>query len=680
MPGCFAVVHRARCRRTPGLAAGRLGRASLTAGGQPIKPDREDFPACRADAPGNCRGHAIRCSKNIMHCGAFNPLTARTEVTAVLPAQEEILAERMAALTAADIPPGDDARWDDGTGRPAELAALDGNGWEELLAAAVPVITGLRAAPSGPADPPDPEWDAFPAGFVRRDRSGGGTGFADGGELDVLAGGLALAGFADDAQAGLPRADDDSLVGVIRAWRRVASWAAARELAAVAELARRRPADRTPPGLAGGFPPVMSEFIPDEVAAALTLTRGAAGAETTLAVDLAGPLAPTAALLAGGRIDLPRARVIADGCATLSPAHAAAVQAAVLPDAPGQHTGQLRRALVRAVREADPDACRKQREEAEKDARVDCWPGPSGTATLAGRNLPPAQAIAADRRLGRIARAWQQQGAAGGISLLRAWAYLALLAGNDTTTPPPGLLPPPAPGARQPGPDTDTGPLPAGHEQQVPAGLRRPGPDADGLPPLAAMINLNIPLTTLMGLTGNLGEAAGYGPIDADTARILACAAAGHRATRWSITVTGPAGHALAHGRAARRAPASSPDGTGWTVAVTAEPIAAGECDHRNAEPGYRPGPALQALIRARSKTCSYHGCSRPAAPCDLDHSIPHDQGGITCECNLAPLCRTHHRMKQAEQWQLEQVSPGVMAWLTPAGRRYITLPSKHPT
>src|SRR5487761_1796831 len=189
------------------------------------------------------------------HCGPFHPLPARTEVTAVLPTQEEILADRMAALTAADIPPDDDATgWDDdGTGRPAELAALDGNGWEELLAAAVPVITGLRDEPSWPADPPDPAGQAFPAGFGPRDGSGGGTGVAGGG---------ALAGFAGQAHAGLPRADDDSLVGVIRAWRRVASWAAAAELAAVAELARRRPAYRPPPGGAGGFPPVMSEFIP----------------------------------------------------------------------------------------------------------------------------------------------------------------------------------------------------------------------------------------------------------------------------------------------------------------------------------------------------------------------------------------------------------------------------------
>jgi hypothetical protein len=36
--------------------------------------------------------------------------------------------------------------------------------------------------------------------------------------------------------------------------------------------------------------------------------------------------------------------------------------------------------------------------------------------------------------------------------------------------------------------------------------------------------------------------------------------------------------------------------------------------------------------------------------------------------------------MKQAENWQLEQTSAGVMAWITPAGRRYTTIPNQHPT
>jgi hypothetical protein len=115
-------------------------------------------------------------------------------------------------------------------------------------------------------------------------------------------------------------------------------------------------------------------------------------------------------------------------------------------------------------------------------------------------------------------------------------------------------------------------------------------------------------------------------------------------------------------------------------VRVTAEPIATWQCDHRNAEPGYRPSPALQRLVRARSTTCTGPGCRRPAGRADLDHTIPYDDGGITCECDLAPLCRFCHRLKQSQGWTLQQPSPGVMVWITPAGRRYLTLPSQHPT
>jgi hypothetical protein len=52
---------------------------------------------------------------------------------------------------------------------------------------------------------------------------------------------------------------------------------------------------------------------------------------------------------------------------------------------------------------------------------------------------------------------------------------------------------------------------------------------------------------------------------------------------------------------------------------------------------------------------------------------VPHDQGGKTCECNLAPLCRHHHRCKQAGGWQLTQPKPGHMTWQTPSGRVYET-------
>ena len=57
--------------------------------------------------------------------------------------------------------------------------------------------------------------------------------------------------------------------------------------------------------------------------------------------------------------------------------------------------------------------------------------------------------------------------------------------------------------------------------------------------------------------------------------------------------------------------------------------------------PLYTTNPAdfggLDALIRTR---CTAPGCGRPAARCDLDHTLAWDKGGITCECGLAPRCK----------------------------------------
>jgi hypothetical protein len=43
------------------------------------------------------------------------------------------------------------------------------------------------------------------------------------------------------------------------------------------------------------------------------------------------------------------------------------------------------------------------------------------------------------------------------------------------------------------------------------------------------------------------------------------------------------------------------------------------------------------------------------------------------------PLCRRHHRCKQAEGWHLEQPEPGVLAWHLPHGRSYTTTPEPYP-
>jgi len=39
---------------------------------------------------------------------------------------------------------------------------------------------------------------------------------------------------------------------------------------------------------------------------------------------------------------------------------------------------------------------------------------------------------------------------------------------------------------------------------------------------------------------------------------------------------------------------------------------------------------------------------------------------------NLAPLCRRHHRAKQARGLGAQTGQPGVLAWTTPSGRHYV--------
>jgi hypothetical protein len=92
--------------------------------------------------------------------------------------------------------------------------------------------------------------------------------------FDVLPGcaGLAVAAVAAAGEdGGFAWVSEAELIGVVCAWDRVEAHAAARKLAAVAELARRDPA------------PEDEEFTADELACALAESRGRAG----VLVDLA---------------------------------------------------------------------------------------------------------------------------------------------------------------------------------------------------------------------------------------------------------------------------------------------------------------------------------------------------------------------------------------------------------
>ena len=296
------------------------------------------------------------------------------------------------------------------------------------------------------------------------------------------------------------------------------------------------------------------------------------------------------AALAAGRIDRYRATVIADELGGLGDEHAAVVEQQVLDHAPDQTTGQLRAAARRVVLAADPAAARERKERAARDARVERWDEHAGTAALAGRDLPPADVLAADHNLSALAGSLRRAGVSGTMDQLRAQAYLALLTGQPLTaltgrgtplgdrwtgTGPGGSWPGGSgPGGSWSGGSSPDGSWPggSGHGGSWPGGSSPDGswPGAGrgepghgelgsgpcGHGPLGA-VNLTMPLATWLGLSHVPGHAAGYGPLDASDSHDLAARLAQQPGSRWCITLTGEDGRPVAHG-CARTGPGPS--------------------------------------------------------------------------------------------------------------------------
>jgi Domain of unknown function (DUF222) len=158
--------------------------------------------------------------------------------------------------------------------------------------------------------------------------------------------GPALAAWIDQAEPG--QLDEAGLVNSITGWRKLTSWAQAQELAAVAELARRRGVMDDPGLDRDPARELSAEFAPNEVALALTLTQYAAEWWMRLAVSMSRRLPGTWSALSRGTIDLGRAKLIDAWTTLLDDDLAGAVERKVLVRAGQQTTGQLRASLQRA--------------------------------------------------------------------------------------------------------------------------------------------------------------------------------------------------------------------------------------------------------------------------------------------------------------------------------------------
>jgi Domain of unknown function (DUF222) len=506
---------------------------------------------------------------------------------------------------------------------------------------------------------------------------------------------------------------DDQLVGIIAAARRLESRIAWTQLAALAEFAARRPAN--PAGRDGGGArpgQAACEFAADELAAELRLTWQSAAGQIDYACTVAVRLPRTFAALAAGTIHPVHARIIEDETSILSPDQAAEADEVLAEAAAAKTFGQLRAYAHRVVLKLDPEAARKRKEAAGREAHVRRFREASGNAGMVARELPPDEVLASWQHVEQRALDLRAAGVPGTLQELRVRAYLDLLQERDSRTA--SATSRTTPGAAPDGPHDDTRPADAPDGADVrdsgpggpggngpggnPGGGAGPGsgpqpggPDApsgtdpdtrvgqDHRPAVAALVTITVPWSTLVGQSDTPGEAAGFGLLDAATVRDLVAAAARHPHTRWCLTATAPDGTAVAHGCAAGQLP--------WRVGqqaaqvlralkLTLRPVIRGPCGHAQAEHRYRAGRKLQHLVHARNTRCTAPGCGQPAARCDLDHTTPWHRDGHTCPCNLAPLCRHHHRCKQAEGWWLEQPEPGILVWRTPSGRTYTTTPT----
>lgn len=286
---------------------------------------------------------------------------------------------------------------------------------------------------------------------------------------------------------------EGELAEVVR-WERAIAEAQARQLAAVARfVAVWRDA--------GG---ALSEFVVDELAAALSVSRVAAGHRVALAVDLVERLPSTLAALERGEIDLAWARAVSDGTRVLSPELATRVEAEVLRRAPGQTAPQLRQAVRRAVLRLDPHGGQARFEARRAERRIVVTPAEDGMAEL-WAYLPATAAVAVYDTVHGYATRAAVPGDERTADQRRADAFVDLLLGGVSSPP--------------------------------------------------AEVRVTVAASTLLGADELPGELAGYGPIPAGVAREVAGDAT------WRRILTDPAGDTvLDYGRSTYRPPAALAD------------------------------------------------------------------------------------------------------------------------
>jgi Domain of unknown function (DUF222) len=536
-------------------------------------------------------------------------------------------------LAATDDPPVEPEPWADRDNGP--WADLDSGPWADL-------DSGPWADPDSvpwPDQAPGPEGDLgpWPGGDAR-------MGWPVFGEVPPSSRVAALL-----ASVGVGELDEFDLVEAVAAWERIGAWAAAHQVRALAELVSR-PMFAGLSSLRDGVDPVRAVAL--EVSARLRISLREADQRIDLALALTRDGTATLAALGEGRIDYWRAKTLTDGVAVLADRSTAARVEDELLEVAGQLSrAGLRAKVATAVAAADPAAAEQRHQRASQDRQVRCRPEPDGmgstwslmsaydTATLdrvldaaadgirhANPNDPRTHAQRRADALAHLAHtAWQagHLGVTAGDGSRCGGGCTCLASGS---------------GSRSDGSHGSDGGTRGGRRRSGRA--CRCGCGGAGTirlrPGRRPQIAVLVPYSTLIGIDEHPAELAGYGPLPASVARRIAA------------------------------------DGT-WRRLLT-DPATGQLLDYGTTR--YRPPQHLVDHVIMRDQTCCGIACTRPAAACDIDHTIgyPH---GPTADWNLGPPCRPHHNGKTHALWELAQPERGRFQWRSPTGHHYDRPPTQ---
>ena len=307
-------------------------------------------------------------------------------------------------------------------------------------------------------------------------------------------------------------------VRLLQARERQTAHLQAGSYADIDEIGRSAPGDRNS---AVARLEERSEFVADEIRAALTLTRRAAEYRNCETGDLLERLPVVWAMLDQGSIDLAKARVFIRGTAHVSTATARSVVAKLAAVAPYLTTGQLAHRIRRMCITIDPEEATARHEHAVDQRRMVVEPTDSGTANVHMLDIPMADARAIGRKVNGFLVSLKREDRSGRThDQLRADIAVDLLLGKDK------------------------------HAKR-------------------GVVDIRVDLSTLARLDENPGEIPGLGPVVADIARQIVDE--NHRA-RWRVAIVDESGQVTHVTTTSRRPTAAISDFVEATQPTCAHP------------------------------------------------------------------------------------------------------------